>query len=305
MKTVLVTGGNGLLGQKVVNLLARREAVKVVSTSTGSNRNPDRDGCTYLPADITNFHQFQELFARVQPTDVVNTAAMTNVDACEQDPETCRNVNVKAVRSLCGLCLEHGARLLHLSTDFIFDGAAGPYREDDEPNPLSVYGQAKLEAEQVIKSSGVKASVLRTILLYGVAPGMSRTNIVLWIRRMLTEGKPINIVQDQFRTPTLAEDLADAVVAAMMREKTGIYHISGAELMSILELAYRVADFWRLDRNLITPVETAGLTQPAPRPLRTGFVILKAQTELGYKPHPLEWGFELMDKQLEAYKPYL
>lgn len=301
MKKVLITGSNGLLGQKLTNLLVKRDACQVVAVSKGANRNPEHQRCEYHQLDITDFDALKEFIYRHKPAAIINTAAMTNVDACEQDPQASYQINVQAVRSLCGLSLETGAKLLHLSTDFIFDGKAGPYKEEDAPNPLSVYGRHKLEAEQMIRDSGAPGAIIRTVLLYGVAPQMPRSNIVLWVRDSLMEGKPIRIVNDQYRTPTLAEDLADGVASILFRDKEGVFHISGAEVLSILEIAHRTAEYWKLDKSLISPISSSELNQAAPRPPRTGFVILKAQTTLNFKPTPFEKGLELVDRQIKIY----
>ena len=295
MKTVLITGSNGLLGQKLINKLSKRNACRAIASGIGPNRNPERNTCEYQNVDITNFDSLKNFFHRFNPTEVINTAAMTNVDACELNPEKSYELNVKSVRWLCGLCKEYGARLLHLSTDFIFDGLDGPYKEDDIPGPLSVYGAHKLEAEGIIRDSQISAAILRTILLYGWVPNMSRSNIVLWVRDSLRQGKEINVVTDQFRTPTLAEDLADGVVATLFLDKTGIFHLSGEEMMSIYELGCRVADYYGLDKRLINPIESNTLNQPAKRPPKTGFIILKAKTDLNFKPMNLEKGLEFME----------
>jgi dTDP-4-dehydrorhamnose reductase len=299
-KTVLVTGCNGLLGQKVINLLAGRQAINLIGTGLGYNRNPETKGYTYVSANITEPNVMRQIFEDYRPTDIIHTAAMTNVDACEKDPDACQKVNVEAVRTLCALCNEFEAKLIHVSTDFIFDGKNGPYAEDAEPNPLSVYGRAKWEAEKIIMASNIPYAIARTILLYGVVRGQSRSNVALWVLQNLKEGKKINVVSDQIRSPTLAEDLADGLVSILLKEKTGIYHLSGAEIMSILDLAYSVADFFDLDKSLITPTLTSSLGQPAPRPPRTGFIILKAALELGYNPRPLSAGLSLLKRQLDS-----
>jgi dTDP-4-dehydrorhamnose reductase len=298
--TVLITGSNGLVGQKVTNLLSGRPAFRVVCTGLGSNRNESNTENEYYTLDISQFSQLQALFHKVKPDVVINTAAMTNVDQCESEQALCHAINVNAVKYLCGLCLENQARLIHISTDFIFDGTAGPYQEQDQPNPLSVYGRSKLDAEEIFNRSQVKGCILRTVLVYGYVKGLSRSNIVLWVKESLEQGKSIRVVTDQFRTPTLADDLASGIVAAIVKNASGVFHISGSELISVFELAQKVAQFWKLDGNLIVPIDSNSLQQPAQRPPKTGFIILKAQTELGYKPTPLTAGLQLLDRQLKG-----
>jgi dTDP-4-dehydrorhamnose reductase len=298
MKTVLLTGANGLLGQKLVALLQGRRAVDLVATGRGPNRTPLAEGYTYHSLDLTETQSLRNLFETYKFTEVIHCAAMTQVDQCEQEPEACQLHNVEVVRTLVSLCLEHNARLIHISTDFIFDGEESPISETVQPNPVSVYGRAKWEAEQLVTQSGVTAAIVRTSLVYGVVPNMSRSNIVLWVKSNLEASKAINVVDDQWRSPTLAEDLADGVASVLFRNKTGVFNIAGAEYMSVIDIAWRVADFFGLDRKLITPIPSSALSQPAKRPPRTGLVILRAQTELDYHPHNLEAGLAVMDRQL-------
>ena len=302
MKRILLTGSNGLLGNKIVNLLAERDHVRLMATSRGINRHPLQEGYEYEPLDLTDHVKMAQLIRDFQPDDIIHGAAMTQVDVCEEDKEMCDAVNVESVRKLTELASELGSRLTYISTDFIFDGTAGPYKETDTPNPVNYYGHSKLKAEQIVQASGNPYAILRTILLYGITRDMSRSNIVLWVRKKLMSGESIRVVDDQYRCPTLVEDLAQACVSTVMKQATGIYHISGAEMMSIIELARTVADFWKLDGELIQPTDSKSLGQRATRPPITGFIILKAQSELGYRPHSLRQGLELMDRQMREHR---
>ncbi|MDP5172763.1 MAG: SDR family oxidoreductase [Bacteroidia bacterium] len=297
-RRIILTGSNGLLGQKLVYLLADRPQIKLIATSRGINRHSLRGGYHYEPLDLLDTEGWRRIFQEVGPTDLIHTAAMTLVDQCETDHETCDKYNVEAVAFLASLCKEYGTRFIHISTDFIFDGEAGPYTERAEPRPLNYYGGAKLKAEEIVQNSGVDWAILRTMLLYGVTPAMSRSNIVLWAKKSLEENKEIKVVSDQWRCPTLAEDLAAGTLAAVMKDARGIFHLSGGEMMSISELVHQVADHWKLDKSLITEIESSSLNQAAKRPPKTGFIILKAQTELRYQPHSLTQGLALVDKQL-------
>ncbi|MCU0432593.1 MAG: SDR family oxidoreductase [Bacteroidia bacterium] len=308
-KTILITGSNGLLGQKLVyNLLGRNRSgssFHIIATSKGENRLRLQQGYTYVPLDITDAEEVKKVFAQYRPDVVINTAAMTNVDACETQREQARLLNVDAVayqlRALENLRGDaYNPHFIHLSTDFIFDGEAGPYSEDDTPNPLSWYAQTKLDAEQAVMQSAVRWAILRTIIVYGIADFMSRSNVVLWAREALGNGKQINVVNDQFRTPTLAEDLAEGCILCAEKEAQGVYHVSGKDFMSILELVYAVADYWQLDKSLVTPVQSATINQPARRPPRTGFVIDKARNAFGYNPRSFREGLALLDLQLQT-----
>lgn len=297
-KKILVTGSNGLLGQKLTDLALADDGIALVATSRGENRHPIKDGYTYIDLDILESDRLEAVIAEHRPQTIINTAAMTNVDACEHDPDGCQKLNIDAVATLIALCEEFGVHLIHLSTDFIFDGKDGPYAEHAEPNPLSRYGQSKLDAEHLIQGSRCKWAILRTILVYGVVADMSRSNIVLWAKGALEKGQPLKVVNDQWRMPTLAEDLAQACVLAAIAEAEGVFHISGKDMFAIHELVAAVADFWRLDKSLIQQVSSATLSQSAPRPARTGFVLDKAHHVLGYTPHSFTDGLAIVDQQL-------
>lgn len=297
-KKILVTGSNGLLGQKLTDLVLADGNITLVATSRGGNRHPARERYTYVDLDILHEDRLRTVVAEHRPQVIINTAAMTNVDACEHDPEGCRKLNIDAVATLVALCEEFGIHLIHLSTDFIFDGEAGPYAEDAQPNPLSLYGQSKLDAEQLIQRSAAKWTIIRTILVYGVVADMSRSNIVLWAKGALEKGQPLNVVNDQWRMPTLAEDLACACILAASKGAEGVFHVSGEDLFAIHELVAAVADFWKLDKSLIRQVSSATLSQAAPRPAHTGFVLDKARHVLGYEPHSFNEGLALIDQQL-------
>ncbi len=296
---ILVTGANGLLGQKLVAALRLDRDVQLIATSRGPDRTPVASGYRYIALDITDAAAVGRVLQEVHPDVVIHTAAMTNVDACELDPVNCRLQNVTAVEYLVENAVRSGAHFIHLSTDFIFDGESGPYREEDAPAPLSIYGQSKLDSERVVMNSSLqKWSIARTIIVYGVAKGLSRSNVVLWAKSALENGEPIKVVDDQWRMPTLAEDLADGCIRIAQREATGIFHLSGPDLMSIMELAQRVGRFFSLDTSMITRVKSDSLAQPAKRPPRTGFVLDKSRRELGYAPRHFEEGLAVLRDQL-------
>lgn len=299
MKKILVTGSNGLLGQKITEHILRTKEVHLVATSKGPNRNPVKKGYVYKELDITDEAQVQSLIKSVNPDVIINTAAMTNVDACEKEKDQCRKLNVDAVQYLIRICEEKNIHLIHLSTDFIFDGENGPYTEEAEPCPVSYYGSSKLDAENLLKASSCRWTILRTIIVYGIVNDMSRSNIVLWAKAALEKGEPINVVDDQWRMPTLAEDLAECCLLAAGKGALGVYNASGRDMMSIIELVERVAIFWGLDKSLIKAISSDSLNQAAKRPKRTGFILDKTIRELGYHPHSFMEGLELLDSQLK------
>ena len=299
MKTVLVTGSNGLLGQKITEKILKEGGVNLIATSKGENRYPVKAGYVYADMDILDPVKVRTVVEQYRPDAIIHTAAMTNVDTCEDQKELAYRLNVNAVETLVLLAEEYDIQLVHLSTDFIFDGENGPYDELAKPNPLSYYGQTKLEAEELLIKSKAKWVILRTIIVFGVINDGSRSNIVLWAKGALEKGNTINVVNDQWRMPTLAEDLADICLLAVEYNAQGIYNASGKDMMSIAELVARVADFWNLDKSLITEISAETLNQTAKRPKRTGFILDKSMTELKYQPHSFEEGLAILAQQIK------
>ncbi|MEY3678787.1 MAG: hypothetical protein RI924_928 [Bacteroidota bacterium] len=296
----MLTGSNGLLGQKIIDLALLNPEIELIATSKGPNRHPLRSTYQYQDLDICNPDQMKSFIRQLKPDVIIHTAAMTNVDACENDQEACLELNVRAVETIAAVCKDEDIHLVHLSTDFIFDGADGPYTEDAKPNPLSFYGQSKLDAEQIIQTSGCRAAILRTIIVYGIVNDMSRSNIVLWAKAALEKGETISVVNDQWRMPTLAEDLAACCLLAAQKEAEGIYNASGKDMMNMVELVEQVAEFWKLDKSLIKAITSESLNQKAKRPPKTGFILDKTIRELGYQPHSFIEGLSILDKQLKS-----
>ncbi|REA59055.1 NAD(P)-dependent oxidoreductase [Dyadobacter luteus] len=297
-KKILITGSNGLLGQKLVSLLITRPDVTVIATAAGKNRLPYDTGYKYLEMDITDPAGIDRVIAQIRPDVLIHTAAMTNVDQCEAEKETCWKLNVTAVEYLIEACRKYDVFLEHLSTDFVFDGLNGPYQEDDAPNPVSFYGWSKYAAEKAVINSGLRWSIARTVLVYGIAHDMSRSNIILWVKKSLEEGKAIKVVTDQFRTPTLAEDLAMGCYLIADKEAEGIFHISGKDFLTPYQMAIMAAEYFGLDKSLIFPTDSSAFSQPARRPPRTGFDLTKSREVLGYEPHSFTEGIGILEGQL-------
>jgi dTDP-4-dehydrorhamnose reductase len=294
---ILVTGGNGLLGYKLIQQLGKTLGVTTIATA--------RKQITELPPavefcelDITNHEQTMEVLSTIKPDVVINTAAMTQVDQCETEREQCWTANVIGVENVVEACEKNNIHLVHVSTDFIFDGSHGPLDETAKPKPVNFYGESKLAGEQLIQKSKLKWAILRTVLVFGVTPDLSRSNIVLWVKKSLEDGKTINVVNDQWRTPTLAEDLAMGCYLAASQKATGIYHISGDEMMTPYDIAQETAAFFKLDNSLIKAADSSTFKQPAARPPKTGFIITKAKKDLGYQPHSFREGLGVLATQV-------
>ena len=277
---VVITGSNGLLGQKLVNLFTNLNSFEVIAISRGDNRNETAKNFTYYSIDITDSKKLTNLLDDVQPNNIINCAAMTNVDQCEKEQEKCNAINVEALKVIIVSAKKHKSHLIHISTDFIFDGKNGPYTEDDEPNPINYYGLSKLKGEELIKQSQINYTILRTILVYGLVDNMTKNNIVSWIKNAVESKQIITIVNDQFRMPTLVDDLAEACLLAIQNEAYGVFNVSSSELLSVYEVALEVADAFNLDKSYIKPIPTSQLSQPAKRPSITGFNLERSHKAL-------------------------
>jgi len=294
---ILVTGSNGLLGQKLTALLQHHHDIHLIATARGKSVIDIPRG-EYHTMDITSATDVDTVIGKTRPDVVIHTAAMTNVDQCEQQHEACWIANVTAVQHVVDACIKYNCRLVHVSTDFIFDGSHGPLDETEKPAPVNYYGESKLAAETIVMQSKLQWSILRTVLVYGITHDMSRSNIVLWVKNSIEQGKTIQVVNDQWRTPTLAEDLATGCFLAATKKATGVYHISGKDFLSPYDIAIKTADYFKLDKSLIKPTDSTQFKQPARRPLTTGFIIDRARKDLGYEPHSFEEGIGMLASQI-------
>jgi dTDP-4-dehydrorhamnose reductase len=294
---ILVTGANGLLGQHLAELLLTETNWQVIGTGKGPCRLPleHSDRFIYQQLDITDGVAAFNFYLQTKPDIIIHAAAKTQVDECEQNPVACWNTNVTATRFLIEAAKKIKSFFIFVSTDFVFDGSAGPYSEKDAPEPVNYYGSSKVAGEKDVLQSGLDAAIVRTCLVYGNTHDGSRSNIISWVKKNLSEGKRINVVNDQWRTPTLVQDLAKGILLVAQKKAAGIFHISGREMLTPYDMAMAAATYYNLDAALIEKVTAASFTQTAMRPPKTGFDILKAQTELGYQPHSFAAGLKLMD----------
>ena len=293
---VLITGANGLLGQHLVKLLIESTDYKITATGKGVSRLPvdSSNRYKYVSLDITDGVEVNTFIAQNAPDIIIHTAAITQVDDCEKDPVHCWNTNVTATRFLVGAAEMIGAKFIYISTDFVFDGEVGPYIESDIPAPVNYYGSSKLGAEKSVIEAKLSWCIIRTVLVYGNILVGNRNNMVSWVQNNLSQGKSIQVVSDQLRTPTYVEDLAKGILLVIQKKAIGIYHISGDELMSPYDMALATAEYLDLDKNLIQKVDAAIFKQAGKRPEKTGFVIDKAKNELGFKPLTFKEGLKKM-----------
>ncbi len=303
MKKILITGANGLLGQKLVALLSAQENCKLLATSKGDARFTITSNVRYINLDITNKVDCSSVVNNFLPDAIIHAAAMNQVDACEDERELCDSINIEGTRNLILAIGNRKTHFLHISPDFIYKGDEGECFEDSRVNPLSYYGASKWKSEQLLDQVTFPYSILRTVFVYGVLEDLSPSNIVLWPKGSLEKGQQINVVDDQYRCPTLVEDLALACWVVFEKNATGVFHVSGKEFLSILDLVYMIADFWNLDRELINPIKTSSLDQARTPPAKKNVNINKAIKQFNYQPKSFHDGLTLVANQLQNLTP--
>lgn len=276
------------MGQALVRRLSGWPGVHLLATAPRDQARFSAFDGGFAPLDVTNRRALERTLLDVSPTHVIHLAAMSQVEACETDKEACWNLNVDATAYLAALCHRHGARLVFLSTDFVFDGTAGPYDESSRPAPINTYGRSKLAAENEIRRAGRNWTIVRTTLVLGHPVGDARLNLATWLLRELQAGRPVRVADDQIRTPTYAPDLADGVMRTIRFGTRGLFHIAGRDALTPYAFAVRLAERLRLDASLISPASTAEIHPGAPRPLKAGLVTTRAEAELRYRPRPID-----------------
>jgi dTDP-4-dehydrorhamnose reductase len=278
MVRILVTGGNGLLGTKVIQQSLARTDVEIVSTSRAECQNAYLGEFRFSRLDVTEPDAVNRVIRESGPDVVIHTAAMTNVDSCETNRDEAWASNVLGTEHVARACREIGARLVHLSTEYVYDGTTGPYVETDPVNPLGWYAKTKWESEERVRASLDNAVIGRTTIIVGQAPHV-RPNFVLWLANQLRSGQQASIVVDQIGSPTLAENLAEMVLALALSDRRGVYHTAGDTVISRYDYARLIAEIFELDAGLIVPITTAELHQPAPRPLKAGLLMDKFKAD--------------------------
>lgn len=289
---ILITGANGFLGYYLVEQLLTKN-FSVTATGKGECRLPfthDKN-FQWLSMDFTDPFSIHDVFENIKPDVVIHAGAMSKPDECETNQMLAYLMNVEGTVQLLINSADLKSFFVFLSTDFVFDGERGMYHEDDKPNPVNYYGRTKLEAEEAVKEYEFNWAIVRTVLVYGKNHS-GHSNILKIVKEKLEKGEEYSVVDDQLRTPTYVEDLAKGIVSIIERNATGIFHLSGKDILTPYQMAIKTAKHLRLDSSVIKKVTAASFSQPAKRPPKTGFIIDKARKELGYEPLSFEEGLK-------------
>jgi dTDP-4-dehydrorhamnose reductase len=277
---ILITGSNGMLGKKLAEINFDKSISLILASKDVLDLS--KDNCI-------------EKIIKYQADVIINAAAMTNVDLCEVEKTNCWNANYVSVVNLITACQSCKAHLIHISTDFIFDGTEYPIAENALPNPLNFYGLTKLAAEIALEKSNISYCILRTQMVYDLAQH-AKKNVVMWILDSLRNNKSINVYDDQFRTPTFVDDLAVACYLAAHQKATGIYHISGKDVITPYDMAMQIADYFQLNKELIVKISSNDINSKVKRPLKSAFSIEKATTGLGFEPFSFKESLKFFKK---------
>ncbi len=278
---IFITGANGLLGQAITSIFTRETGWELICSSIEDKSFLDY-GNKYEQLDITNKEEVKRVINLHRPNIIINCAAFTNVDGCETDKELCWRLNVDGVKNLIIAARKEECRIIHLSTDYVFDGKDGPYTEEDTPNPISFYGRSKLAAENALTTSEVRYAIVRTMVLFGIGVNI-KPNFALWMIDKLKAEESINIVDDQIGNATMIDDLAWGLLKLAEKNLTGIFNIAGSDILSRYNFALKICEVFDFNKELVHKIKTKDLNQPAPRPLNSGLITLKASTQLGIK----------------------
>lgn len=291
---ILVSGGSGLLGSAIA--IRGRGRHEIFATYQS---NPLRiDGTTALRMDIVKESEVIGAVRKIRPDAVIHAAALVNADYCEDHHGEAIRINTEGTKNVARACAEAGAKMVYVSTDYVFDGARGKYAEEDAPNPINFYGETKLAAEKVVRETLVDWAIGRVSVIYGEKMPDQRDNFVIWVRDSLMQGKEIKVVTDQFNSPTYAPSGADALLALIKKE--GIYHVAGPDCTNRYDFACRVADAYSLEKNRIIPITSDVLNQRAPRPRKNCLDVGKALRELDAKLVGIDEGLARMKEKVDV-----
>ena len=293
---LLVIGASGLLGSKIVEV-ATKEGYEVYATYLSTPISLDGNA---FKVDITDNEAVTKLFSIVKPDTVIHCAALTDVDKCEVAKELALKVNAYGAAYVAKACEKVGAHIVYISTDYVFDGEKGLYKENDKTNPINFYGYTKLMGENFVSSMCSRYTVVRTSVIYGARPASGKTNFALWLIEKLSRKQEVNLLEDQYVSPTLNTNLAYMLLEVCKRELLGVYHLAGASRISRLDFAYKLAEVFNFDKSFIHSVKMNQLKWVAKRPRDSSLDVSKALKELKEKPLAIEDALKILKGELKT-----
>jgi len=295
-RSVLITGVNGLLGQNIVAEFSRDHEIHGLdltpSIYTAPNIHVSR-------LDLTDGPALENYIERIQPDRIIHTAAYTNVDKAEADHALAFAINADVPGNLARLAGKWDIPLVHISTDYVFSGLSGPYREDDSRDARGKYSESKLAGEQAVLDSGATHAVIRPNVLYGHGQNLT-SSFVAWLINELAHDRPVRIVDDQYNNPTYARRLAQVIRLVFEKEAWDVWHFGSKEVVSRYHFALKIADTFGLSTALINAISTGELKQKAPRPMRSGLICEKIMHELGFPILTINEELALLKEEMDV-----
>lgn len=297
---ILVIGGGGQLATKILEQAKGRFEVY----ATYLTRKPFINDSRVFQIDKTNRESTMALFRRLKPGAAIDTAALHNVDYCETHRDEAWSVNVEGTRNVAEACKNHDAKMIFISSDYVFDGAKGNYMEDDDANPVNYYGLTKLEAEKAVATTCSNYVIARPSVIYSYVPSThdrsssgKPLNFAMWLAQRLRNSEPVKIVKDQYGSPTLADSLAEFLLRLVDSQKVGTYHVAGGTRLSRYEFAVRIARKLNFDERLIAPATTDQLKQIARRPMDSSLSVEKIEKDLAQKTPTIDKALDRFSQQ--------
>jgi dTDP-4-dehydrorhamnose reductase len=290
---LLITGAGGLLGSRLAELAVRKN----FEVHSAYRQHQPTCGIPFQ-LDVSDKSQVEKVFRKVNPDAVVHAAALTDVDLCELDKEVAWKINVIGTENIAKSCKKHHAFLIHMSTDYVFNGERGTYQETDKPDPISTYGLTKLASEERVKNLIEEYCIARSSVIYGATPAGGKVNFALWLLDKLKKNCRVKIITDQWNSPTLNTNLACMVLEVIARKLTGTLHLAGATRISRYEFSKLLANIFGLDQDLITPTSSKELQWTARRPKDSSLDVSKASGLLNEKPLKLNYALGILKKEM-------
>ncbi|MEE0490215.1 dTDP-4-dehydrorhamnose reductase [Methanosphaera stadtmanae] len=266
-----ITGGSGLLGERLATIASNDDEIVL-----SHNSNPTKNT---IKCDITDKNEVEKVINKNKPDTIVHCAAMTDVDLCEDEIDIAYRINSDGTRNMAQAAENIGAKIIYVSTDFVFDGDKGYYSEDDEVNPLGIYAKSKYDGEVQLKKYSTNWAIARVSVLYG---WHKKANFTTWVINQLRSNNSINIVTDQINSPTYADNAGEAIFEIAKQDKNGIYHTAGNDRINRFDFTQKIAEAFNLNKDLINPTTSDKFIQKAPRPRDSSLNVNKIKKELGF-----------------------
>lgn len=301
-KKVIITGSTGKIGEAVTKLI-RKETndINLVLLTANPSQIKPSEKIQVVSADYSDQKWIKDFIQNEKPEFVINCAAMTNVDACEDDHKMAMDLNAIFPENLAKACKNINSKLIHFSTDYIFDGENGPYSEDDTPDPISFYGKSKLAGENAIKLTFDNYIIFRTNVVYGIS-SYGKNDFINWLISKFENTEKLKIITGQFCNPTFSEDIAWSVLKALQKKVTGVFNLAGNSWLNRYEIAKEIIKEFDFDKSLLEAIPSSELKQKASRPEKGGLINTRAEAILGIKFLNLKAGLSVLKYQFSEYE---